>query len=305
MEIVPLGPGAPGLDILLEDYRRHAGLPEALVLSALTEALASRRSQALLAVEAGRPVGLVVLSRQGGEGRIHLLYALPDATDALPLLLERAEVELVRPGTDALSATLPLLPGLGLEALFQARGYRSAVRARMHLPLAGEVPAPTVPDGYRLVPWDGDRLGEAVTMVAAAPSEDDRLYPEFSGRAGVRRLLEGAVAGRFGRFEEALSPMALAAGGLAGFALAAWHPVLPQEGFLLDLFVAPPHRGQGLGRALVLAVATAFRRAGAGRLGLAVTLSNVIALRLYEQLGFQVEYRFAVFRKDFPPRGKG
>lgn len=306
MEIVPLAPGGPGIEMLLEDYRRRAGFPEALVLSALTEALASREARGFLALEGGTPVGLVVVSQEGQEGRIHLLHALPDHTRALPLLLEQAEREMARFRTlRALHATLPLLPGFELEAILHARGYRGAVRARMHLALGEHTPAPTLRSGYRLLPWDDTRLEEAIALVADTPSDDAWLYPEFAGRAGTRRLLQGAVAGRFGRFDPHLSPMALSGEALAGFALATWHPLLPQEGFLLDLFVAPRHRGQGLGRALVLATATAFREAGAARLGLAVTLDNTVALRLYEQLGFQTEYRFAVFRKDLTPHGKG
>ncbi len=175
----------------------------------------------------------------------------------------------------------------------------------MYLALSAHTPAPVPPTGYCLIPWDRGHLEEAAVLLADAPSDDAWLYPEFAGRAGARRLLQGAMVGRFGRFQPCLSPMALTGEELAGFALATWHPLLPQEGFLLHLFVAPPHRRQGLGRALVLAAATAFREAGADRLGLAVTLSNFVALRLYEQLGFQVEYRFAVFRKDLPPREKG
>lgn len=306
MEVVPLAPGGPGIEGLLEDYRHRAGFPEALVLGPLTEALASRQARGFLALEGGTPVGLAVVSHEGREGRIHLLHALPGHARALPLLLEEAERELTRRrGLRTLSATLPLLPGVELEAALRAHGYRYALRARMHLALTGPMPAPVPPAGYRLLPWDDARLEEAVALATDTPSDEAWLYPEFAGPTGVRRLLEGAVAGRFGRFEPRLSPLALTGETLAGFALATWHPLLPQEGFLLDLFVAPLHRGRGLGRALVLAAATAFREAGASRLGLAVTLSNTVALRLYQQLGFQIEYRFAVFRKELPSRRKG
>ncbi len=298
MEVIPLGPGEPGIETLLEDYRRRAGLPEVLVLSALTEALTSRQARVLVAVEGDAPVGVVVFSRQEQEGRIHLLYALPIHPAALPLLLEHAEAELARSGAlRTLSATLPLLPETNLEAVFRARGYRVGVRARMCLTLAGQALAPEPPPGYRLIPWEAGHQEEAVALLAQART-DAWLYPEFSGRAGARRLLEGAVSGRFGRFEARLSTMALAGERLVGLSLALWHPVLPQEGFLLDLYVAPPHRRLGLGRALVLATAEAFREAGAARLGLSVTLSNLPAVRLYQSLGFQVEHRFAVFRRD-------
>ncbi len=115
MEVVPLAPGGPGIEALLEDYRRRAGFPEALVLGTLTDALASRQARGFLALEGGEAVGLAIVSRERQEGRIHLLHALPGHTRALPLLLERAEQELARfRPLRTLSAALALLPGLEL-----------------------------------------------------------------------------------------------------------------------------------------------------------------------------------------------
>jgi ribosomal protein S18 acetylase RimI-like enzyme len=55
---------------------------------------------------------------------------------------------------------------------------------------------------------------------------------------------------------------------------------------LVSMWVAPEHRGQGVGRLLVAQVHTWARARQAKALLLMVTSSNVGALRFYERLGF-------------------
>lgn len=64
--------------------------------------------------------------------------------------------------------------------------------------------------------------------------------------------------------------------------------------YLQDLFTAPEARGQGVGRALIEAVAAAAREAGASRLYWLTHKTNTQAMALYDQVaarsGF-VQYR--------------
>jgi ribosomal protein S18 acetylase RimI-like enzyme len=53
-----------------------------------------------------------------------------------------------------------------------------------------------------------------------------------------------------------------------------------------DLCVLEPHRGQGLGRALMLAVIERARAAGCSAVSLEVRSDNAIARHLYQSLGF-------------------
>ncbi len=308
MEIVAATPSRP-LEAVLEDYRRHYGLGKDVVLNFLVEALTTRQARALMAVEAGRPLGVVIFSRRGDEGRIHLLHAQsPDAREAL---LKRAEEELAGLGRLArLSSTLPFGVGESLAETFSRHGYRSIGRGRMVLPLETPVPEAIVPAGYRLLPWQDDRLPDAAALlqeVHAGP-EDLALYPDLATVEGAERLLRRCLEGEFGLFKSALSFMALAEEEhdparprLAGLCLSVWHPGYPGQGFILDLGVAAAHRRKGLGRALVLTTARAFARAGATALGLAVNLSNRPAVSLYESLGFHLEERFLVFQRPALP----
>jgi ribosomal protein S18 acetylase RimI-like enzyme len=57
--------------------------------------------------------------------------------------------------------------------------------------------------------------------------------------------------------------------------------------YLFQMWVAPEHRGHGVGRALVDAVAAWAASRGARSLELTVTCGNTAAIRLYESAGFQ------------------
>lgn len=58
------------------------------------------------------------------------------------------------------------------------------------------------------------------------------------------------------------------------------------EAYLEELYVAPDHRGEGLGRALLGAALDASREAGAGYIHLATSEGDTEALGLYESSGF-------------------
>jgi ribosomal protein S18 acetylase RimI-like enzyme len=57
------------------------------------------------------------------------------------------------------------------------------------------------------------------------------------------------------------------------------------ECYLAELYVAPGHRGRGLGRGLLTEVVAYARRRGATYLDLNTTLDDVAACRLYESIG--------------------
>lgn len=300
MEIIPAGPGRPEFNEIMQDYRRQHSLPEGLLLNLFIEALSSGRSAALLALEGGRTLGLVVLSRLGPLGRIHLLHAVTGDPQVEAALLERAEEWLGREtGLEHIEASLAVRPGGGLEQVFCRRGYRVVSRARLVLDLRAELPPMPPAAPYTLRPWQGELEPQVLSLIEACHSsrQDLLLYPELAGPGGPRHLLERAVRGDLGRFEPALSAVALDGPRLAGFCLAVWHAALPGQGFIVDLCVDPTHRRRGLARALTLRAAHAFRQAGAQALGLAVTLDNHPARRLYQELGFQVEQYFSLFRK--------
>jgi ribosomal protein S18 acetylase RimI-like enzyme len=76
---------------------------------------------------------------------------------------------------------------------------------------------------------------------------------------------------------------------LIRFREAVFHDKL--DAYLEELYVAPDHRGGGLGRALLERVLDIARERGAGRIDLGTSTDDVAARHLYESLGFSSEER--------------
>ena len=92
-------------------------------------------------------------------------------------------------------------------------------------------------------------------------------------------------------------------GSAAGFAV--WYPTYSTfsgrpGAFLEDLYVRPPHRRQGLGRALLAAVATAARTAGCARLEWRTLKWNDTALAFYGSLGAEPLSEWLTLRLNEP-----
>lgn len=107
--------------------------------------------------------------------------------------------------------------------------------------------------------------------------------------AGVTATEEKLRATLFGERPAAECILAFAAAGEpAGFAVffTNYSTFLAQPGLWLeDLFVRPAHRGQGIGRALLLHLARLANTRGCGRLEWAVLDWNQPAIEFYESLG--------------------
>jgi ribosomal protein S18 acetylase RimI-like enzyme len=81
----------------------------------------------------------------------------------------------------------------------------------------------------------------------------------------------------------------LAGPGPDGLAVLRFRPAIWTEAlecYLAELYVVPPRRGHGLGRALMQAALAAARGRGADHIELGTSESDVAARALYESLGF-------------------
>lgn len=75
-----------------------------------------------------------------------------------------------------------------------------------------------------------------------------------------------------------------------GLALLRYRPSLWSDGlecYLAELYVAPGHRGRGIGRALLTAAIEQARSRGATYMDLGTSEDDVAARHLYEALGFR------------------
>ena len=74
-----------------------------------------------------------------------------------------------------------------------------------------------------------------------------------------------------------------------GLAVLRFRPAIWSKGldcYLAELYVRPPSRGRGLGRALMEAALSEARQRGADTIEIGVDEPDLVARRLYESLGF-------------------
>jgi len=69
-------------------------------------------------------------------------------------------------------------------------------------------------------------------------------------------------------------------------------------GHIINIAVHPDFRGRGIGKALMIEVMKELRRKGAKIFRLEVRVSNVVAQKLYESLGFRKSYTIPNYYSD-------
>jgi GNAT superfamily N-acetyltransferase len=128
-------------------------------------------------------------------------------------------------------------------------------------------------------------------------------YNTFYGRAGATALAEEITRTTWQRFFDAYEPVhALVAqqgGRLVGLTHYLFHRSTTRLGpscYLQDLFTAEAVRGQGVGRALIEAVAEQARAGGATSVYWQTHETNATAMRLYDQV--VAKSGFLVYRRE-------
>ncbi len=162
-------------------------------------------------------------------------------------------------------------------------------RYRMEIDLEQDLPAPEVALGYRLVPWRSDLLSAhaEAKYLSFRNGIDANVFPCLGEHDGCQRLMreislkDGFLPGTTwliatDGFDQPLEYCGTIQGIRDRSGL----------GAIQNLGTTPEHRGQGLGRALMLAALAGFRAAGLRRAYLEVTAQNDSAIRLYRRIGF-------------------
>jgi len=165
-------------------------------------------------------------------------------------------------------------------------------RYRMEYDLTqGPVPEALLPEGYAWSAWRaGDEHRHAfVKFHSFRDGIDSEVFESLSDYHGCLRLMR-EIAKQPG-FTPATTwlitaptdngQLPLDCGTIQGVM------VSEQLGGIQNIGVLPEHRGQGLGRALVLKALAGFQSSGAHRVYLEVTSPNHAAVELYRQIGFR------------------
>lgn len=163
-------------------------------------------------------------------------------------------------------------------------------RFRMEASLGDLLPLPSLPAGYRFVPWNEAVLDlHARTKWRSFRDEIDAcVFPCLGEAEGCRRLMREI------RRKPGFLPAAtwLIAHGEAADAIE-WCGTIQGvvdrggPGMIQNVGIVPGHRGLGLGAALVAKALAGFHSHGLRTVGLEVTAENQRAIRLYQRLGFR------------------
>jgi GNAT superfamily N-acetyltransferase len=134
----------------------------------------------------------------------------------------------------------------------------------------------------------GDR---SIRLASPADAEAiGELLHDFNSEFGAPTPGPRRLAARIdGLLREGQTSVLLAGGGPDGLAVLRFRPAIWSETlecYLAELYVAPPMRGRGLGRALMGTAIECARRRGADRMELSTGEQDVVARALYESLGF-------------------
>ena len=166
-------------------------------------------------------------------------------------------------------------------------------RYRMEIDLGRAVlPKPLLPDGYVWRKWDPELLERhaLVKWESFRSDFDSRVFACLGELDSCRRLMCEITRQRnfvpnstwmiaFHPHDDWPAADCATIQGLKR----SW-----RHGAIQNVGVVPDHRGQGLGRALVLQSLLGFRRARLKRVLLEVTAGNRIAVDLYRSIGFRI-----------------
>ncbi len=151
---------------------------------------------------------------------------------------------------------------------------------------------PLLPEGYHWLAWHRQFLERhSQVKFASFHSEiDSQVFPCLGNLGGCRKLMHDIsrqnsflpettwlIAYRFDDWGQTTDCATIQGLGKS-----------TTLGAVQNVGVIPEHRGQGLGRALVLRSLSGFRAAGFKRVYLEVTAENRQAVALYRSIGFQL-----------------
>lgn len=158
-------------------------------------------------------------------------------------------------------------------------------RFRMELPLIRDLPTATLPPGYDWLPWDDSLLSTHAATKHHCFREhlDSRVFPSLGDAAGCVELMDAI------RWRDDFCPHATWLIATPESVVATVQGLCDRKrlGAIQNLGVVPGYRGMGLGEAILLKALHGFRRAGANRVYLEVTATNVAAIQLYRKHGFR------------------
>ncbi len=243
-----------------------------------------------VACSGDQAAGFLTYGQREKNGRIGFVHVLsPYESGIFTRLITHAVTELRKKGvTRIISEVFIVRDEKTVEKTFKALGFHVLTRMVMSRDVTGSIPALTVPPGYTIRKWDDTYLDDVTNVVYNANRNgvDQLIYPQLKTREGTARLVKGIRNRAVGPFDEENSLFAFCNNELCGAVLVV--RISEDEGFIADMAVASPHKGKGVGKALLTKSLLAARHHGIQTMRLGVTEENIPAVNLYRGLDFTV-----------------
>lgn len=165
-------------------------------------------------------------------------------------------------------------------------------RYRMELNLhRWQAPPLRLPHGYLFVPWHNSLVSQhaEVKFRSFCDTLDAQVFPCLGELDGCHRLMS-EIKAREGFVPEATwlveyYPKTVPRGEYCGTIQAV--RTHPYRASIQNIGVVPSHRGQGIGRGLILASLLGMQQVGISQISLEVTAENNRAVELYRRVGFR------------------
>lgn len=174
----------------------------------------------------------------------------------------------------------------------EERGFRrsEAFMWRMQRDLAGSLPEPALPSGYRVRPIAGEHELELRAAASHAAFESSMPIDHYNAR--YLRFMRSPV------YDRELDLVVEAPDGrLAAFCIV-WLDRVNRVGHFEPVGTPPDFRRRGLGKGLVCAGLRLLQSWGMAAASVCAESDNAAARRLYESVGFQPLHRLLHFVKE-------
>ena len=155
----------------------------------------------------------------------------------------------------------------------------------------------TLPENYSFESFSLNRIDELFQLMKEAnPPEhtDSHIYPEMLDPAKSKKIFSDFSDG-FKKINADINPQIIFDNKLVGLSFVLEQK--PEIVFVAEVCISPQHQRKGLGKALMNKIISECATKGYKKLGLAVTVENSGAYKLYEKLGFKVQNNFLSISK--------
>jgi ribosomal protein S18 acetylase RimI-like enzyme len=298
MSFSPIASSLSSIDVIFDDIElawKEAGRPPdgfREQLEKRKEELEKEGSKGILMFDGEQPIGAAWVDLPHGNYGSILMHTMQPEYRA-ELVRECVDQGMM---ADAVLELIQFRPGNEFRDAFKKAGLDEKYRQKMAYPLDPPPPKPKLPPDITMEPLAVEHA-EIVGRISHAAhdiSKDLEGYHDFVSPESRAELERRIFSGMFGSVITEASLFVRYRGEPAGVCLVVGIPGWGYDrvAWILDMAIRPGLQGHGIGRAMMQQSLHGMASAGVPIAGLAVTVDNGHAVRMYEKVGFQVVEQF-------------